>query len=30
MQAARDYIDAHRGELIAMARPDAGETAAAE
>ena len=30
MQAARDYIAAHRGELIAMARPDTGEAAAAE
>jgi PadR family transcriptional regulator, regulatory protein AphA len=30
MQAARDYIEAHRGELIAMARPDTGEAAAAE
>jgi len=30
MQAARDYIAAHRGELIALARPDTGEAAAAE
>lgn len=30
MQAARNYIEAHRGELIAMARPDTGEAAAAE
>ncbi len=30
MQTARDYIAAHRGELIAMARPDTGEAAAAE
>ena len=30
MQAARDYIAAHRGELIAMARPDTGEAAGAE
>jgi PadR family transcriptional regulator AphA len=30
MQAARDYIAAHRGEIIALARPDLGEAAAAE
>lgn len=30
MQAARDYIQAHRGELIALARPDSGSAAAAE
>jgi DNA-binding PadR family transcriptional regulator len=30
MQASRNYIEAHRGELIAMARPDTGEAAAAE
>jgi DNA-binding PadR family transcriptional regulator len=30
MQAARDYIQAHRGELIALARPDTGSAAAAE
>lgn len=30
MVAARDYIRAHRGELIAMARPDSGTAAAAE
>lgn len=30
MQAAHDYIQAHRGELIALARPQAGEAAAAE
>lgn len=30
MQAARNYIEAHRGELIALARPDTGEAAAAE
>jgi PadR family transcriptional regulator AphA len=30
MQAARNYIEAHRGKLIAMARPDTGEAAAAE
>jgi DNA-binding PadR family transcriptional regulator len=30
MQAARNYIEAHRGDLIAMARPDTGEAAAAE
>jgi len=30
MQAARDYVAAHRGELIAMARPDTGAAAAAE
>jgi PadR family transcriptional regulator AphA len=30
MQAAHDYIAAHRGKLIAMARPDAGAAAAAE
>lgn len=30
MQAARDYIQAHRGELIALARPDTGTAAAAE
>lgn len=28
--AARDYIQAHRGKLIAMARPDSGSAAAAE
>jgi DNA-binding PadR family transcriptional regulator len=28
MQAARDYIQAHRGELIALARPDTGAAAA--
>jgi DNA-binding PadR family transcriptional regulator len=28
--AARDYIQAHRGELIALARPDTGSAAAAE
>lgn len=28
MVAARDYIGAHRGELIALARPDAGAAAA--
>lgn len=30
MVAARDYIQTHRGQLIAMARPDAGAAAAAE
>ena len=30
MQAARDYIQAHRRELIALARPEAGDAAAAE
>lgn len=30
MQAARDYIQAHRDELIALARPDTGDAAAAE
>jgi len=30
MQAARNYIQAHRGELIALARPDTGTAAAAE
>jgi PadR family transcriptional regulator AphA len=30
MTAARNYIQTHRGELIAMARPDAGAAAAAE
>lgn len=30
MVAARDYIDANRGQLIALARPDKGEAAAAE
>jgi DNA-binding PadR family transcriptional regulator len=30
MQAAHDYIQAHRGELITLARPDAGSAAAAE
>lgn len=30
MAAARDYIRAHRGKLIALARPDAGAAAAAE
>jgi PadR family transcriptional regulator AphA len=30
MVAARDYIQAHRGELIALARPDSGAAAAAE
>lgn len=30
MQAARDYIQAHMGELIALARPDTGSAAAAE
>ncbi|MHB1103661.1 MAG: PadR family transcriptional regulator [Devosia sp.] len=30
MVAARDYIQAHRGELIALARPDSGSSAAAE
>lgn len=30
MAAARDYIQAHRGELIALARPDSGSAAAAE
>lgn len=30
MVAARDYIQAHRGELIALARPDAGAASAAE
>jgi PadR family transcriptional regulator AphA len=29
MASARDYIDAHRGELIALARPDAGDAEAA-
>jgi DNA-binding PadR family transcriptional regulator len=28
--AARDYIQSHRGELIAMARPETGAAAAAE
>ncbi|MDP1729880.1 MAG: PadR family transcriptional regulator [Devosia sp.] len=28
--AARNYIQAHRGELIALARPDSGSAAAAE
>lgn len=28
--AARDYIQAHRGQLIALARPDSGAAAAAE
>jgi PadR family transcriptional regulator AphA len=30
MAFARDYIEAHRGELIALARPDTGSAAAAE
>jgi PadR family transcriptional regulator AphA len=30
MSAARDYIQAHMGELIAMARPEAGAADAAE
>ena len=30
MEASRDYIRAHRGELIALARPDSGTAAAAE
>ncbi|MHB1109831.1 MAG: PadR family transcriptional regulator [Devosia sp.] len=30
MVSARDYIQAHRGELIALARPDSGSSAAAE
>ena len=30
MVAARNYIQAHRGELIALARPDSGTSAAAE
>lgn len=30
MVAARNYIHAHRGQLIAMARPEAGAAAAAE
>jgi PadR family transcriptional regulator AphA len=30
MVAARDYIQAHRGQLIALARPDSGAAAAAE
>ncbi len=30
MQAAHDYIRAHKGELIALARPDTGTAAAAE
>lgn len=30
MQAAYDYIQAHRGKLIALARPDSGTAAAAE
>jgi DNA-binding PadR family transcriptional regulator len=30
MVAARDYIQSHRGQLIAMARPEAGAAAAAE
>ena len=30
MVAARNYIQAHRGELIALARPDSGSAAAAE
>lgn len=30
MAAARDYIQSHRGKLIAMARPDAAAAAAAE
>jgi DNA-binding PadR family transcriptional regulator len=30
MQAGRDYIQAHRGELIALARADTGTAAAAE
>jgi len=30
MQAARDYIQARRGELIALARPETGDAAAAE
>jgi PadR family transcriptional regulator AphA len=30
MQAACDYIQAHRGKLIALARPDSGTAAAAE
>jgi DNA-binding PadR family transcriptional regulator len=30
MASARNYIDAHKGELIALARPDAGTAAAAE
>ncbi|RYE86219.1 MAG: PadR family transcriptional regulator, partial [Hyphomicrobiales bacterium] len=30
MQAARNYIQAHRGELIALARPDSGSAEAAE
>lgn len=28
MSAARDYIQSHRGELVAMARPDTGAAAA--
>jgi PadR family transcriptional regulator, regulatory protein AphA len=30
MVAARDYIQTHRGQLIAMARPESGAAAAAE
>jgi len=30
MSAARDYIQAHRGQLIALARQDSGSAAAAE
>ena len=30
MQAGYDYIQAHKGELIALARPDSGSAAAAE
>jgi DNA-binding PadR family transcriptional regulator len=30
LSAARDYIHAHRGELIALARPDRADAAAAE
>src|SRR5688572_5849702 len=30
MVAARDYIQAHRGQLIALARPETGAAAAAE
>ena len=30
LSAARDYIHAHRGKLIALARPDRADAAAAE
>jgi hypothetical protein len=30
MQAARDYIHTHMGELLALARPDTGVADAAE